>query len=710
MRTSVLVTTLLLVVCLLIACGGEPTPDPTVVAKMAEEAVKATIAAQPTATSLSTDTPNPPTETSSPAPTTTPINTPTGTATIPTPIELSAIDLRGFLETVQLPDEYELKSGVEREDMFAGIPDTTHEYIVDLHRDGDKSGFIGVFLYQDNDRTEQAMKELVAGFTSEDEMGLFESAILHIDDELGEVASGARFVTQIEPIADESVNFAWVDIAFVRCHSVNFVRLILSPRQNIYTGDEVFMITEEVIAYAQRLDEVLSSVVCVDSEAPNQISLDVPTSIPTKTSTPVSPTATPKSVSQQPKLGKSRSNPVPFRSSTRVSRWDGDAVFDIAVADVIRGATAQQMMNKANMFNGKPSDSDLEWILVRMKGTCLKADNDIGTSFGDPTDMRIYANDRRVSQPLGAISPEPELHGMYFEGAKLDGWIPFFVYKNDPSPLLFVEDNFLDAKKGAWFSLNSASQVTPQSTPGEPQAIVQGNRVNVRSGPGTNYSVVNTVAGSTQLTITGKNEEGTWWKVCCINNQDGWIADSVISIVGTTSAVPVNTEVVPSEKSSEPSSPASGQWELVADSISDYPNNQNNRKWWHLWSEGRFNFNWQEMSQQPGDCAKIPSSYSGFICADIAGADVQADVALQWKAPEGGKYLLEWSTQSTKGQGDIYLYKHLEEMYSVGPGLSLPNSVIVDNVDAWQMFFFVIRSHGDPYETKMHVRVYHWKT
>jgi len=65
------------------ACGQEPTPDPTTVAELAQTAVAATMAAQPTPTPLptATATPVPPTDTPEPTPTATytPTNTPTST-------------------------------------------------------------------------------------------------------------------------------------------------------------------------------------------------------------------------------------------------------------------------------------------------------------------------------------------------------------------------------------------------------------------------------------------------------------------------------------------------------------------------------------------------------------------------------------------------------------------------------------------------------
>lgn len=199
------------------------------------------------------------------------------------------------------------------------------------------------------------------------------------------------------------------------------------------------------------------------------------------------------------------------------------------------------------------------------------------------------------------------------------------------------------------------------------------------------------------------------------------LVEESLSAVPALSAAPAATQhssgpaLTPTPESLEVApkvtqkSPPKGKWTLVSDSVADFPTSITNRKWWYLWSEGRFNFRWQDMQQTPNDCAKIPSSYPGFICADRAGTDVSADIAVLWKPSEGGKYLLEWQTNPTKGSGDVLTYKHLDEIHSVGPGLTLPKSVVVDNVNAWEQFFFVVRSNGDPFETGLQIKAYRWQ-
>jgi uncharacterized protein YraI len=289
-------------------------------------------------------------------------------------------------------------------------------------------------------------------------------------------------------------------------------------------------------------------------------------------------------------------------------------------------------------------------------------------------------------------------------GAKIDGWVPFFVYKNDPHPILFVEDNFLE-NKGTYFALSPSNTRTSALNNDTPQVQFTSPHTNIRSGPGTQFQILETANQGDAMQITGRNQNSTWWQICCVEGLAGWVANSVVTTKGNLNTVPIVKDAPLPNPSTQLQSPPTNL-SLVADSITDYPNNNINRKWWHLWSDGRFNFQWQDMRDDPKDCARPPNSFPAFICADRAGTDANSDIALLWKAPQGADYIIEWQASTTKGQGNVFLYRHLQEIYSTGPGPTLPNSVKIDNVESWEQFFFVIRTDGSPYETTIHVRVY----
>jgi uncharacterized protein YraI len=63
-------------------------------------------------------------------------------------------------------------------------------------------------------------------------------------------------------------------------------------------------------------------------------------------------------------------------------------------------------------------------------------------------------------------------------------------------------------------------------------------RVNVRSGPGTEYTILGKLTPVDSLDITGQNADGDWWRVN-FNGQEGWVFDTVVEITGAVEGVPV---------------------------------------------------------------------------------------------------------------------------------------------------------------------------
>jgi hypothetical protein len=138
-------------------------------------------------------------------------------------------------------------------------------------------------------------------------------------------------------------------------------------------------------------------------------------------------------------------------------------------------------------------------------------------------------------------------------------------------------------------------------------------------------------------------------------------------------------------------------WVLVADSQADFPGPIQDRRWWYLWSKGRRNFFWEDMSEMPNQCYHSPNELGLEICRDTITYDGRGDAGVQWKAKEGGNYLFEWKAD----EAPLDFWRHTTQVRSQGPGPTFPNSVIMDGVVDWELFFWV--STGDsPY----HIKVY----
>jgi uncharacterized protein YraI len=63
-------------------------------------------------------------------------------------------------------------------------------------------------------------------------------------------------------------------------------------------------------------------------------------------------------------------------------------------------------------------------------------------------------------------------------------------------------------------------------------------RVNVRSGPGTQYTILGQVRSGDALDITGRTENNQWLRVN-FNGQEGWVSAALFTVTGDVATAPV---------------------------------------------------------------------------------------------------------------------------------------------------------------------------
>ena len=63
-------------------------------------------------------------------------------------------------------------------------------------------------------------------------------------------------------------------------------------------------------------------------------------------------------------------------------------------------------------------------------------------------------------------------------------------------------------------------------------------RVNLRSGPGINYTILDVMSFGDSLDITGQNEDGSWLRLN-FNGTEAWVATRVVSVDGLLETAPV---------------------------------------------------------------------------------------------------------------------------------------------------------------------------
>ncbi len=77
----------------------------------------------------------------------------------------------------------------------------------------------------------------------------------------------------------------------------------------------------------------------------------------------------------------------------------------------------------------------------------------------------------------------------------------------------------------------------PTAAPTGPRAVTTSG-VNVRSGPSTNYSLIGSLLAGTELDVTGRNADSTWFRVPYYN-AEGWIFGGLLTVTGDVNSLPV---------------------------------------------------------------------------------------------------------------------------------------------------------------------------
>ena len=107
---------------------------------------------------------------------------------------------------------------------------------------------------------------------------------------------------------------------------------------------------------------------------------------------------------------------------------------------------------------------------------------------------------------------------------------------------------------------------TATPTPVAAQLNVVADTVNVRSGPGTEYQAIDVSAQGEQFPLTGRNEQGDWWEVCCFEDRRGWLYGPLVEVqnaenVALVAEIPPTPVVAPTsvpvaQQDVQPESPA----------------------------------------------------------------------------------------------------------------------------------------------------------
>lgn len=81
-------------------------------------------------------------------------------------------------------------------------------------------------------------------------------------------------------------------------------------------------------------------------------------------------------------------------------------------------------------------------------------------------------------------------------------------------------------------------EATPTETPNPTARLTANQAVNVRSGPGTNYTTIGSLSAGQTFEITGKNPAGDWLEFQ-FDGRQGWVKSSLVTVSGDMNTVQV---------------------------------------------------------------------------------------------------------------------------------------------------------------------------
>jgi len=94
-------------------------------------------------------------------------------------------------------------------------------------------------------------------------------------------------------------------------------------------------------------------------------------------------------------------------------------------------------------------------------------------------------------------------------------------------------------------ALLSDAPALPTATPAvDPVLIaeVTARALNMRAGPGMGYSRTGVVQQGYRMTVVGRNAEGTWLRVCCVDGEEGWLSAIYVDLSQEVGGVVISVD------------------------------------------------------------------------------------------------------------------------------------------------------------------------
>jgi uncharacterized protein YraI len=86
---------------------------------------------------------------------------------------------------------------------------------------------------------------------------------------------------------------------------------------------------------------------------------------------------------------------------------------------------------------------------------------------------------------------------------------------------------------------NSVQNFSTAALPDNARILINEPLVNVRSGPSVGYTVLGQVIRGDQFTVVGRTADSSWWKICCVSDQEVWVIAAATNLLNPNIAIAV---------------------------------------------------------------------------------------------------------------------------------------------------------------------------
>jgi len=225
---------------------------------------------------------------------------------------------------------------------------------------------------------------------------------------------------------------------------------------------------------------------------------------------------------------------IDITSVSRQYNQVGTKVAGVSSTKVGTSSSGQALYGIKGIENLRPGDILTYWAGTASNKYISHVAIYMGVINGKPAVINTVGNRPTA---IGIVNNFSYWYGEKFLEARRilpsDAWTPSAASKYKDSGPVIPTNYYLPPQKTILMPNNKITTDSGTGTSGQ-HMTVTGNVVNIRSGPGTNYSTLGSLKNGDTITATGKS--GSWIAIKMSNGKTGYVADWLVSESSTNNS------------------------------------------------------------------------------------------------------------------------------------------------------------------------------